>query len=147
MRAPSFHDYRATIASALSNARAAGRADVTNGLIQALVHWKTEDSAMRYSHLNPRDYAMYVQLATSTDAGYAANKDAPETDPFGTCAELVDIATRLAPPPAKRKAAAEQPKTKAQKRKVAAPSPTTPIVLKGEGPVTLSPPRASVKGP
>ena len=94
-RARTFHDYRATIASALANARAAGRADITNGLIQALVHWKTEESALRYSHLNPRDYAEYVQLGTATDAGFAANKDVPETDPFGTCAELDDIATKI----------------------------------------------------
>jgi len=90
-----FHDYRATIASALANARAAGRADVTNSLIQTLVHWKTEASAIRYSHLNPREYAQYVQLGTGTDAGFASNKDVPEIDPFSTCAELDDIADKL----------------------------------------------------
>ena len=127
--ARTFHDYRATIASALCNARAAGRSDVTNGLIQALVHWKTEESAMRYSHLDPRDYAGYIQLATRTDAGFAANKDAPEVDPFGTCAELDDIATRLNPHIAKRKASQDAPSaSRAPKRTPAAASPAVATV-------------------
>ena len=64
---------------------------------------------MRYSHLNPREYARYVQLATSTDAGFAVKKDVPETDPFGTCAELDNIANKLAP-------AGQQPPTGANQR-------------------------------
>ena len=54
---------------------------------------------MRYSHLNPREYARYVQLGTNTDAGFTANKNAPETDPFNTGAELSDIAGKLMKPP------------------------------------------------
>ena len=103
-----FHDFRATVCSALAAARAAGHKDVSNGLIQAIVHWKTEESVLRYTHMAPKEYAAYVRLATDTDAGVVPHKDAPEADPTGTCAELSLIADTLAHDNGKR-AADRQP--------------------------------------
>ena len=39
-----FHSWRARLASALGAARAAGDTSIDNNVIQAMAHWKTEDS-------------------------------------------------------------------------------------------------------
>ena len=91
-----FHDYRATLASALCTARANGVDGIDNALIQALCHWKTDESVQRYSHMRPAEYGKFVRIGTDTDAGTSIHKDAPIYDPFSVCAELTDIAEKLA---------------------------------------------------
>ena len=90
-----FHDYRATVASALCVARELGRVDITDGTIQAIERWKTVESVQRYQHMSPRVYASYVRLATDTDAGRSAHVNAPETGAAGAAYELQAISNEL----------------------------------------------------
>ena len=113
-----FHDYRATIASALATARASGDSGIDNALIQTLCHWKTEESVMRYTHTSPADYGKYVRVATDTDAGTAVHKDAPVYDPFAVCAELNDISEKLL----SRQSANKKARTVAEAKNVELPA-------------------------
>ena len=43
---------------------AAGDTSIDNDVIQAMAHWKTEESVKRYTQMSPADYARYVDIAS-----------------------------------------------------------------------------------
>ena len=74
------HSYRAALASALVKARAGGRTDIEDSVIQALERWKTTAAMRRYGRLGPQQYAEYVAIGTTTDAGNRVHEDVPKID-------------------------------------------------------------------
>ena len=84
------HSFRATIASALSAARASGHDDIVDSVIQTLVRWKSVESLRHYDRMAPVYYANYVDIATKTDAGPTSHVDSPTIGPASTVDELED---------------------------------------------------------
>ena len=84
-----FHSWRARLASALGAARAAGDRSIDDSVIQALAHWKTVASVHRYIRMRPEDYARFVDIASSTDAGMQVRTDLPDIDPGRAMAEVM----------------------------------------------------------
>lgn len=79
------HSHRATLASALSAARASGKhPELTDAVIQMTLRWKTVASLLSYAKSGQHAYADYVQLGTGTDAGPTPRSDVPEHEPDGT---------------------------------------------------------------
>ena len=100
-----FHSWRAQLASALSAARAAGDTSIDNNVIQAMAHWKTEESVKRYTRMSPAEYARYVDIASKTDAGTRVRTDLPDIDPGRALEEISQAVRRIssesAPPTAR----------------------------------------------
>ena len=84
-----FHSWRARLASALGAARAAGDRSIDDSVIQALAHWKTVASVHRYIRMRPEDYARFVDIASSTNAGMQVRTDLPDIDPGRAMAEVM----------------------------------------------------------
>ena len=82
------HSYRATLASALIKARAEGRSDIADGIIQALERWRSVEAMRNYEHMAPSTYADYVSIGVSTDAGHAASGQMPQIEPADSLAAL-----------------------------------------------------------
>ena len=59
---------------------AAGDTSIDNDVIQAMAHWKTEESVKRYTQMSPADYARYVNIASKSDAGTLMRSDLPDID-------------------------------------------------------------------
>ena len=89
------HSYRATLASALAKARAEGRKDIVDGVIQVLERWKSVDAMQNYTRMTPATYAEYVHIGTTTDAGSAVRDDIPTIEPTEHLAALDDAVAEL----------------------------------------------------
>ena len=89
------HSYRATLASALAKARAEGRKDVVDGVIQVLERWRSVDAMQNYTRMTPATYAEYVHIGTTTDAGSAVRDDIPTIEPTEHLAALADTVAEL----------------------------------------------------
>ena len=89
----SWHACRVTIATRLFARRNDGiERDEVEGVIQALVRWKTVEAMRLYARMQPRHYADYVDMATTPDGSeevsVCAPHDLPECDPSGVEREL-----------------------------------------------------------
>ena len=71
------------------NRGAAVARDEIEGVIQALVRWKTPDAMRLYARMAPEQYATYVDIAARADATSPATAPAgmPEIDPQQVVAE------------------------------------------------------------
>lgn len=103
--AHSYHDFRATVASAVIGA------DKKPALAQALVCWATEESVALYGQMLPHKMAEAVELVATVDAKRHADKPRPHTGPES----VIAIAAAAA-------AAAEAPPTAAGAAETAVPS-------------------------
>ena len=87
----SWHAARVTIATRLFARRGNGIArDEIEGVIQALVRWKTPEAMRLYARMEPGTYADYVELGTSVGDGpepEGISDELPEIDPEGIMAE------------------------------------------------------------
>ena len=84
----SWHACRVTIATQLFKRRTGTSGgggsiprDEIEGVIQAVVRWKTPEAMRIYARMEAETYADYVDLATQTDAGASIPDDLPEVDP------------------------------------------------------------------
>ena len=89
------HSHRATFASSLTVARAEGNTEITDGVTQALIRWKTLASLMSYNKLTPNSYANLVEKGTAADAGLVNEADVPEHGPEETLNELEQTMSAL----------------------------------------------------
>ena len=90
------HSFRTTIASALGAARAKGRVDIIDSVIQGIVRWKSVDSLKMYEHMPKAQFADYVHIATTTDGGPMGREDMPTIGPADTVDALmtsIDVLT------------------------------------------------------
>jgi hypothetical protein len=106
-----WHDWRATIASAL---KGANKSDST---VQAIVCWASAASVQLYGQMTPELMAATAELATSTDASRHAHLPTPHIGPeslaseFDACAnELSSNGKPKAPTPATSSSHAMKPK-------------------------------------
>ena len=114
----SWHSCRVTIAKNLMHMRGTRIArDEVEGVIQSVVRWKTPEAMRIYARMDAKQYADYVDMATSPHiAEVTGDEPLPEIDPEGviadhdaTLAALDAEATRAAQAAKALKAAAAQP--------------------------------------
>ena len=89
------HSYRVTLATALAAARAAGKIEIDDGVIQVLERWKSPQSMRQYTRMTATAYADYVEIGTTTDTRGARRDDVPEIDAHGVISELDEICQQL----------------------------------------------------
>ena len=77
-----WHDFRATIASALTGAKHAA------SVVQAVVCWASQASVELYGQMSPDAFADAVEVATSTDAARHAHLPVPHTSNVSIAQEL-----------------------------------------------------------
>jgi hypothetical protein len=100
-----WHDFRATIASALKGA------DQSDAIVQAIVCWASAASVQLYGQLTPELMASKAELATTVDASRHAHLPTPHTGSHSVAAELEDCARAMLETPATR---ATAPKAKSR---------------------------------
>ena len=129
-----WHDWRATIASAL---KGAGKSDAE---VQAIVCWASAASVQLYGQLTPELMAASAELATTVDASRHAHLPTPHVGPLSVAAEIEACAAEMAGTPAMKSAprkAASTVRTKPahcenRKRR----RPPSPVVAISSGAIT-----------
>ena len=142
-----WHDFRATIASAL---KGANRSDAT---VQALVCWASAASVQIYGQLTPELMAAEAEIATFVDASRHAHLPTPHIGPESVAAELAACVDAIEAAQPKRAAPAKTAQPKKSVTKQNPPKPTTNASAappapraktkrhRPESPVTAVPPR------
>ena len=132
----SWHSARVTIATMLNKLRGKEIArDEIEGVIQALVRWKTPEAMRIYAKMDPQVYANYVDLATSgRDVSAPYTGAPPEVDPehvfpeISGAAEAMTTEARAAAQTTSKKRAAERAPEETdggRSRKARRPAPPT----------------------
>lgn len=118
-----FHDFRATVASAL---KGLGKDDAT---VQAVVCWASPESVALYGQMLPANMADLADMVTRTDAARTAHMPRPCVCPEDVARELEACASYLGGSTAKAPTGARKPKRAA----VASPPAARRRARKGKG--------------
>jgi hypothetical protein len=85
------HSYRGSLISALFAWRKKGHKEITDGVMQLHVRWKTLEAMLSYAKITPDDFADNVVAAVNTDAGTSMPATAPVIEPHAALEEAEAI--------------------------------------------------------